>query len=303
MIFRFRLSSLLLSGAACFGFLFSVSDANAVFDKRFDIVTFCCPCQPDDHLCQPQFDHLNWVSTNGHMICMGTDTHRSEVNANGNFLGAYINDLNTGYGSITGTQRADQIQQSLVSNFTNTGVITKWVILNEISAGLWPDTQAYRTWVTDVVKTLKNTYNHEVIVCSPFANPGQNNTDWQAVSSYAYIGVECYLSGQEINAHSNSVSWCQTQYQNSKNSYLARGVPSSQIYLVEHFGQTVTDTGWGRSGCSYAGWDNAINARSTAAHNVGFAGFVTFAWSKNAMLVSDTDLLHFEDTYRAKILP
>ena len=82
-----------------------------------------------------------------------------------------------------------------------------------------------------------------------------------------------------------------------------RGVATSQLYLVEHFGQTVTDTGWGRSGCSYAGWDNAINARSVAAHNVGFAGYVSYAWSKNAMLVSDTDLIHFEDTYQGNVVP
>jgi hypothetical protein len=283
--------------------MFCTTNANAVFDKRFDIVTFCCPCSPDDHMCQTQFDHLNWVSTNGHMLVMGTDAHRSEVNANGNFLGAYINDLNTGYGSVTGATRADQIESSIVSNFTNTGVKTTWVVLNEISAGLWPDTAAYRAWVIAVANRLKNTYGHSVIVCAPFQNPGANDADWVSLSNYAYIGIECYLSGQEVNASGNSVSWCQGQYQASMNSYLNRGVSSAKLYLVEHFGQTVTNTGWGRSGVSYAGWDNAINTRSTAAHNVGFAGFISFAWAKNAMLASDTDLIHFEDTYRAKTLP
>src|SRR4051794_34081165 len=86
----------LFSGAVAAASLFCTTNANAVFDKRFDIVTFCCPCSPDDHMCQSQFDHLNWVSTNGHMVVMGTDAHRSEINTNGNFLGAYINDLNTG---------------------------------------------------------------------------------------------------------------------------------------------------------------------------------------------------------------
>lgn len=303
MLSNRRISSFIFSAAMSCSMLLMTSQAAAVFDKRFDIVTFCCPCQPDDHLCQSQFDHLNWTSTNGHMLMMGTDAHRTEVNNNGNFLGAYINDLNTGYGTVSGTVRADQIQQSILNNFTNTGVVTKWVIMNEISAGNWPNSQTYRTWVKDVCQTLKNTYNHEVIVCAPFQNPGANDADWQAVSTYAYIGVECYLSGQEVNASGNSVSWCQSQYQASKNSYLARGVPDAKIYLVEHFGQTATNTGWGRSGVSYAGWDNAINARSTAAHNVGFAGFVSYAWSKNAMLATDTDLLHFEDTYRAKTLP
>jgi hypothetical protein len=277
--------------------------ASALADRRFDVVTFCCPCYPDDHLCQSQFDHLNWVSTNGHFLAMGSDAHRPEVNANGNFLSAYINDLNTGYGSVTGATRADQIRNQIVANYTSNGVTPSWVVLNEISAGLWPDTSAYRAWVIAVCNRLKNTYGHTVIVCSPFPNPGQNNADWTSLSNYAYIGVERYLSGQEVNANGNSVTWCQNLYQSSKDSYIARGVPSSKIYLVEHFGQTVSNTGWGRSGCSYGGWDNAINVRSTAAHNVGFAGFLSYAWAKNAMLTSDVDLLHFEDTYRAKTLP
>jgi hypothetical protein len=292
---------LLIAVAACI-------NAQGAADRRFDVVTFCCPCTPDDHLCQPQFDALNWRTNgsrpNGHFLAMGSDAHRSEVNGNGNFLAAYYNDLNTGWTTMTGAQKADDIENNyIIPRFTVTGVKTKWVILNEISAGTWPNNQTYRTWVGDLVARLKNTYNHEVIICSPFPNPAANNADWQRVSTYAYIGVECYLSGQEINANGNSVSWCQTQYQNSKNSYVNRGVPAAKIYLVEHFGQTVWNTGWGRSGVSYAGWDNAINARSTAARNVGFAGFVSYAWAKNAMLASDADLIHFENTYTAKTLP
>jgi hypothetical protein len=282
----------------------------ALADRRFDIVTFCCPCSQDAHLCQSQFDHLNWTSANGHFLAMGSDAHRSEVNGNGNFLCAYYNTLNTGFGSMTGAQKADDIENNyIIPNFTASGVKPTWVILNEISGGSWPGNQSYRTWVKDVVARLNTTYNHSVVICSPFANPAQNDADWQAVSGYAYIAVECYLSGKAINASGNSVSWCQTQYQNSKNSYVARGVPATKLYLIEHFGQTTatlpdgTPVTWGRLLVSYAGWDNAINARSTAAHNVGFAGFVSFGWDKNAMLVSDTDMIHFEDTYRAKVLP
>lgn len=288
--------------------IISCLHVQAAADRRFDVATFCCPCTIEDHLCQPQFDVLNWPTNasrpNGHFMAMGSDARRSEVNGNGNFLAAYYNTLNTGWTTMTGAQKADDIENNyIIPKFTTTGVKTKWVILNEISAGTWPDNQTYRTWVGDVVARLKNTYNHEVILLSPFGNPGKNDADWQRVSTYAYIGVEKYLSGQEINANGNSVTWCETQYQGSKNSYLNRGVPSGKIYLVEHFGQTEWDTGWGRSGVSYAGWDNAINARCTAARNVGFAGFVSYAWAKNAMKVSDEDLIHFESTYTAKTLP
>jgi hypothetical protein len=284
------------------------SQAHAAADRRFEVATFCCPCTPEDHLCQPQFDHLNWATNasrpNGHFLAMGSDARRPEIKANGNFLAAYYNDLNTGWTTMTGAQKADDIENNyILPKFTTTGVKPTWLIINEISAGTWPNNQTYRTWVGDCVARLKNTYNHEVIICSPFGNPAANNADWQRVSTYAYIGIEKYLSGQEINANGNSVSWCQNLYQGSKNSYINRGVPANKLYLVEHFGQTLANTGWGRSGCSYAGWDNAINARSTAARNVGFAGFVSYAWAKNAMLVSDADLIHFEDTHKAQILP
>ncbi len=282
--------------------------AHAIADRRFDVTTFCCPCFPDDHFCQAQFDALNWKTNatrpNGHFLAMGSDTHRVEVNNNGNFLCVYYNTMNDNWTTMTGAQKAADIENNyVIPLFTTTGVKPTWIFLNEISAGTWPGNQSYRTWVGDLCSSLKNTYSHTVIVASPFPNPGANNADWQRVSSYAYIAIERYLSGQEINANGNSITWCQNLYQSSKDSYVARGVSTTKLYLVEHFGQTVTDTGWGRSGCSYVGWDNAINARSTAAHNVGFAGFCSYAWAKNAMLVSDTDLIHFENTYTAKTLP
>jgi hypothetical protein len=291
----------------CLVTLLAVSSgtAHAVFNKRFDVATFCCPCTPEKHLCQNLFDKLNWKtnanSMNGHMILMGTDAHRAEVNANGNFLGAYYNDLNTGWTTMTGVQKGDQIQATFVANFP--GGVPTWIALNEISNGTWPNSQAYRTWVGDVVQRLKNQYGHETLIFSPFYQALSNNADWQRVASYAYIVVENYLSGQEVNASGNSISWCQSQYQVSKTTYMNRGVPASKIYLAEIFAQTVWNTGWGRSGASYAGWDNAIFARAAGARNVGFSGFVSYSWDSNAMLVSDTDIIHFAGTYNNQTLP
>ncbi|MDB6122903.1 MAG: hypothetical protein JWQ71_1896 [Pedosphaera sp.] len=235
---------------------------------------------------------------------MGSDTHRTELNNKNNFLAVYYNTLNTGYGTMTGSAKADDIENNyIIPNFTATGVKPTWVILNELSAGSWPADANYRAWVRTLVGRLHTTYGHTIIVCAPFANPANNAADWQGLSGNAFIAVENYLSGQAINSNANSVAWCQMKYQSSVNSYAALGVPLSQLYLVEHFGQTTTNTGRGRSGVSLAGWDNAINARSTAAHNIGFAGFVSFAWEFNQMLDTDANILHFEDTYRNKVLP
>ena len=285
--------------------------AQAVFDKRFDICTFCCPCSPDSHICQAQFDALNWKTNatrpNGHMIMMGSDAHRSELNNNGNFLGAYYNTLNDNYCCMTGAQKADDIENNyIIANFTSTGVKPTWVALNEISAGLWPSDPSYRAWVIAICTRLKNTYGHSVLVYAPFANPGNNASDWQSLAAVAYIVAEKYLTGKDINANGNSVSWCQTQYQSTWNSYVNTvGVPSSKLYLAEDFSNTTAtqSPAFGREGVSSAGWDNAIQARATAAHNIGFAGFSSYAWAGNDMLVSDTELIQHENTYTAKVLP
>jgi len=78
------------------------------------------------------------------------------------------------------------------SGFINNGARPDWIVLNEISTSLWTGDAAYRSWVHDVVHELKNTYRYNVILYSPFPNPGNNNSDWQAVTADAYIGIENY---------------------------------------------------------------------------------------------------------------
>jgi|GEM_PF-2390155 len=282
----------------------AAAEVPTTFDRRFDVFTFqCTPDYSDPHGCQAQFDALNWVSANGHMIMMGSDAHRAELVANGNVLGAYYNTLTSLYGSYDGSQAADQIEAYIIDRFTDTGVAPTWVSLNEISPSLWPNSEDYRAWLRECVARLHNYYGREVILFSPFPNPAYHADDWVPLSNDCYIGLEKFLSGAAVNASGNSVSWCQSQYQSSKNSYLGLGVSASRLFLTEYFSQSVSGTNWGRSGVSYADWDAAINARSQAAHNVGFAGFISYAWIHNAMLVSEADMVHFEETYRANTLP
>jgi hypothetical protein len=270
-------------------------------DLKFDVVTFCCGCSSS--ICQVHFDHLNFPTTNGHYIAMGTDAHRLELATNGNLLAIYYNTLNDGYSTNSGAQAATNIDQYAVANFTSTGPKPNWVVLNEISAGLWPSDANYRTYVRDVVHTLRTVFGYTVIVYSPFPNPGANSSDWQAVAADAYIGIENYLSGSEVMSQEFSVSYCQSQYQSSITSYTARGVARSQLMLGEHFAQTLSGTSYGRAGVSSNDWDSAIMARDQGAQNVGFAGFLTYAWGGNDMGVSTNEQLHFEDTYRTSNLP
>ena len=131
--------------------------ARATPDLKFDVVTFCCHCAPDNTLCQPQFDHLNVPTTNGHYLAMGSDAHRLELATNGNALAIYYNTFNEGYSTNSGAQQAARIDQYAVNGFTSTGPKPDWVVLNEISAGLWQNDAAYRLWTRDVVHALKST--------------------------------------------------------------------------------------------------------------------------------------------------
>jgi hypothetical protein len=168
---------------------------------------------------------------------------------------------------------------------------------------LWPSNAGYRAWLRTLIYRLKTTHNHQIILASPFSNPGNHASDWVPLSQNCYIGIEKYLSGAAINASGNSKAWCKSQYQSSKNSYLNLGIAANRLYLFEHFGHTVAGTAWGRSGVSYAGWDNAIKVRADAAREVGFAGFVGYAWGKNGMGVSQAEMVHFIQTYKSKVLP
>lgn len=277
--------------------------ARALPDLKFDVATFCCPCDPDKTFCQAQFDHLNWPTTNGHFLAMGTDAHRLELASNGNVLAIYYDTFNAGYPTNSAATQASNINYYAVSRFTSTGPRPDWIVLNEISSSLWQNDAAYRLWAAAVVRELHTNHGFNVILFSPFATVAQNNADWQALAAHAWIAIENYLDGAQIQSQGFSVSWCQSQYAASLSSYTNRGVPRERLMLGEHFGHTLAGTGWGRSGVSSNAWDQAIVARSQAALNLAFTGYLTYAWGGNAMLVSEEEMVHFEDTYRVFPLP
>ena len=276
---------------------------------RFDVCTFfnTPDCTPGKHFAQAQFDALNWVGREGHYLAMPTANHRSEIVAAGNDLAAYYDNFGSDYRNAgrTADEEAAYIDQTwMVANFDNIsqGCHPDWIILNEIPSG-WSNKQEVRDWIIEVARQLHQTYNHSVIVCAMWANPLQNGPSWQALADNAYIGIENYLSGEEIADSGNSVSFAQSKYQSSIDSYTARGVDRSRLYLMEHFGQTLAGTGWGRAGVDAAEWDTAIRVRSTAAQRVNFAGFASYAWSGNDMGTCESDLVRFEQAYASVTLP
>jgi hypothetical protein len=277
----------------------------AALQNRFDVVTFCCDCPMENHLCEPQFDALNWSAANGHYIAMGSDEHRNQIVARGNQLAIYYNNFNDGCDKMTAIEKAAAIETYAQSRFTHASARPEWIILNEISAGRWPVDAAYREWVVDVITILKNQYHLSPILCAPFARPAAHAGDWRAIATNACVGIECYLGGKAIKDHGFSTNWCEAQYRASKGKYMRLGIPAPRLYLVEDFSNTenAPDKTWGRQGVSREDWDKAIAIRSVASHLVGFAGFIGYGWSGDGMKVPDEELAHFENVYRAQILP
>lgn len=292
------------------------------YDLHFDYTSF------ETYFKQPQFDVLNYPSVNGNYMMTSTDNHRPEMVANGNNLAEFYNFLQDRYNEQSvknGASAADAINAYVVSNSTKNGPKPTWLILNEISSSLWsanpglPSLSTYRTWLIDCVTRLHNNYGYDVVALAPFQNPGANDASWQALSQISYVGIECYLSGTEVwNSGSTTaqrLSWAQSQYLASKNSYLNRGVPASKLFVTEHFANNnatyvdssgnVQTTGWGRAGlASAADWDSVIQIRQDAIYNVGFAGFLAYNWGGNAMGVIQAEQIQHEYYYRTRrVLP
>jgi hypothetical protein len=290
---------------ACFLVASLPAVAVAALESRFDVVTFCCDCPIERHLCQPQFDALNLQAKNGHYLAMGSDAHRNEIIAHGNQLAVYYNVFNDGCGTMTAAEKALGIEGYAQSRFTQNGARPRWLILNEISAGRWPKDAAYRKWVVDVMAILRNKYQFSPVLCAPFARPGAHAEDWRAIATNACIGIECYLGGKAIKDHGFSTNWCEDQYRAAKQKYMRLGVPADRLFLLEDFANTedAADVSWGRQGVSAEDWDRAITVRSAALHQVGFTGFISYGWSGDRMKVPDNELVHFEETYRKQMAP
>lgn len=273
--------------------------------NKFDVATLSCgmgqlecPAEDDQCFCSPHFAALNVGPP--HFMSTGTDNNKELVWAAGNFQSAYVDDLNTDWPD-GGQARADALMTAMEEAF-DCG-IPEWFIVNEISAGLWPDDASYRQFVIDFATAMDVDYDKSVIIAAPFSGPGNHPGDWAALADHAFVGAEVYLSGTAINAAGNSVNWCRDQYQAAVDDYAAVGVPLNRLVLVEHFGQTTPDKTWGRAGVSVAGWHNAIEARSAAAHQIDFAGYVSYAWSWNLMHETDDNRFDFMETYVQQVLP
>jgi hypothetical protein len=265
-----RLSLLVMSIALLFN---AVAMGQVI--KRFDL-------EPSRATYPDTWDVLNNYNPN-HYIAVGTDANDGDILGQGNFRAVYYDSFHTGYPDWAGKawEYADHIMDQVTNNFN--GNPPHYIFLNELTSA-WANDSTYRHWAIQVCYRLKAQHGMDVVMLSQFPNPANNASDWQQLANNCtYIGIECYLSGQEIKANGYSTSWCQSQYQASKNSYLGVGIAASKLMLVEHFGHTDSSAGWGRAGLTQlSNWQLAIQRRSAGSHNVGFAAFMSYGWGLNS---------------------
>jgi hypothetical protein len=302
------------AAAACSLLLLGGGFAPA-YDVHFDYTSFDNPGTPgaSPHFGPAQFAVLNYPSLNGNYMMTSTDSHRPEMVANGNALAEFYNTLTTTYTNQAikdGAAAADTIDAYTVKNSTHNGARPDWLILNEISSSLWQNTTStgdtYRRWLVDCVTRLHDDYHYNVVTYAPFPNPGLRDATWQALSAKSYIGIESYLSGAEVMASGSDdaerLAFCEAAYRSSKASYMARGIPESQLFLGEFFGNTAAGVGYGRAGISASDWDKVIQLRQDAIRAVGFAGFLAYAWGSNPMHITEAEQVQHEYYYRSRLV-
>jgi autotransporter-associated beta strand protein len=296
----------------------AITAAAPAYDIHFDYTSFDNANSPgaNPHFGQAQFNVLNYPSINGNFMMTSTDNHRPEMVANNNALAEFYNnflaDYNAQYnssGGLNAAAEADAINAYTVTKSANNGPKPNWLILNELSASVWPDTTQkgidYRTWVINAVTRLHDTYGYDVVTYSPFANPSSTYaSDWRALAAKSYIGVENYLSGEEVWSHgtdyASRVAWAQAQYDWSQTAFGNLGISSSRLFLGEEFANTAPGVAWGRAGLSPADWDSVIQIRQDAIYNADYAGYLAYAWGSNPIGISEAEQLQYEYYYRTR---
>jgi hypothetical protein len=283
-------------------------------DLRFDVST------SNNGVLLP---NLSFPSANGHINLLGGSTYQSTLTAKGNTLGIYYNNFNSNTPFTTYPDPHDMavaIQTYVNQYWTTPGSQSGWIALNEVSSSNWQNNPVnsagydYHTWCIDVVALLKNGDSSDpahivpahagVILWAPFGTPGSGNrSSWQAIAQYAYIGDERYIDGATVQSEGYSIPAVQNYYQQSFNAWVNNaGVPADRLILSEEYTNSLAGNGYGANGLSGEAWQTAIECRNLAAYNVGFAGYVGYAWSKNAQGSSTDTLISYENAYASTMV-
>jgi hypothetical protein len=156
-------------------------------------------------------------------------------------------------------------------------------------------------------------YTHIILYAENSLASKTYASTWQGITKYAYIGDECFIDGPAVEADNFSVSKLQSVYQASYNNWTSTssgaGIAASSLIEGEHFSvnQYAASTYWGADGISGTAWQEAIEARDIAIHNIPFGGFIGYAWDKDAQATGNqaTDLaaqISYERAYASTLV-
>lgn len=299
-------------------FLAATSALPALFsratDLRLDVATYNNSGDDTDWFGDAQMQYLNFPSANGHSIEQGGSTHQGLLTQQANTLGVYYDTFHSLY-SPTETPAAavSTIQNWIKSNFGGSTETNTWLVLNEVDGSTWNGTSgaAYRTWLVDTMSALHSAgYNKIILYSSDSLAGSSTSSTWKQIAQYAYLGTESFVDGQVVVSDNFSVSKLQSIYQQRYDNWTKlAGIPASDLIAGEHFSVNKYDPSyyWGADGISGTQWQMAIEARDIAIHNIPFAGFIGYAWDKDAQAtgVPATDLaaqISYEKAYASTLV-
>ena len=279
-------------------------------------------CRPDGTcndptrcLCPGLHDAL--LTGGKHYVSVGKAAGLDLVRDAGHRPAFYVDRLNSGWDPAdpdrdwrnTGPkQRANEIFESMLAECgCDDRRVPRWVVLNEQARQPWKSDEKYRAWLLAVVKHLSQHHERKVLLPVQFKLPSIYDADhawwWKQLDKYCYLGIEGYLSGQRVvDVIGNEVGAIRAEYQKMKDSFAEVGVRPQRLFLIEHFGQTLSGTDYGRAGIAAWKWKKVIVNRAAAARGM-FFGVVSYGWKGNAMLESDDKRLGFMQTYMEQELP
>jgi hypothetical protein len=274
-------------------------------DLRFDVATDNNNGLDTDWFGPSQLTNLNFYSVNGHNIEQGSSSHNSTISGAGNTLGAYYDTFHSLYSATETPAAAASTVQSWIKSQFGSNDTGAWVVLNEVDSSTWNGSSgdAYRTWLVNTMQAMNSLgYTHIILYAETSLASKTYASTWQAISKYASIGDECYIDGPTAVADNFSVSKLQSVYQASFNAWTSAtsgaGIAATSLIEGEHFSvnQYAAATYWGADGVSGTQWEQTIEARDIAIHNIPFGGFIGYAWDKDAQATGNqaTDLANQE---------
>lgn len=283
-------------------------------DMRFDVATVNNSGDDTDWFGTSQLPALNFPSVNGHNIEQGGTSEQSAIQAAGNTLGVYYDTFDDLYSSTeTPAAAVATIQSWIKSHFGNSTETGAWLVLNEVNGSVLESSSgsAYQTWLVGTMQALHNAgYNNVILYTSnSLANQASKST-WQGIAQYAYVADEAFIDGPVVEADNYSVATLQNSYQNMFNTWTqTAGVPASKLIAGEDFSVNtyLASNYWGADGISGTQWEMAIEARDLAIHNIPFAGFIGYAWDKDAQATGNPSVdlanqLAYEEAYASTLV-